>query len=1287
MEKRLNKESNMKKIFLSLLLLIVVLSSGAIYSQRYATKDTTVTTASLARATAISLGSISTQVSHIAGDYYSQAYLDGVIGTMNDSIAALNHEIDNIWAYLGRYHYDLPYAPYNFIADGTSGDVEIIWSDSTNSLDSNVIYMKFTNPEISEVPSGGTRIGATTDTDTTFTYSGTNLPKNTTMWFWVKNWKGGFSNVSSVDTTFIYEAGGGGGTITYTRQLAGIDFEEGNLTDFTSVDSTNGSLWTVSTPVNIGTKSLRVGIDQGTAGYPVDGLKTFTSATYDTVSGGFFVYFPAIMNTAQTDVSFCDLFILGLYDGGNDLCYIGIKWDASHLVSRWALYMAAGSSLDTATTAENTNNPTTGAWYKVTWQYFGNQGSNGGVKVYVNNNLVLQKMGIVTTGFFPDLIHYGAVEGYSMVWAAAGYFYLDDAIVCDGIMTENFVGFPTAGGAVEGPYGHFVNAYATGGGTNTYDGTSWDKAWKTMQDVTWNAIVPGDTLYISGGNVNSSITYTGLVNIGRSGTPGHIITIRPGISFGHNGEVIFYGTSVSNKGFVKIEDQKYIRLEHITINFAPVNVSEGYALLVRGNSVGATKGIYLDSLTVTCASGDRYGGADTDNFLVKIDGSGGGVSTYVDSVYLMYSTLANTRYPATWVQADGIVLQYAQNIWILNNHVTINNDWPTAAYPTGNNAHNDCIASNAITKNLTIANNYMINLQTANHQSQGAILGNGSGYMLIYNNVFATPNFVNDGNWMPTTFVIYPGSASCEYSLYHNTIVAGSNFYGADFQDTSVVYHVRLKNNIFTAVGQGSAAPKIRFRQYLSSTGLNPIWANINDNIYGQYWAGSSNQLMVTADGYLTMANLNASPRFAELANTPANRWNVVNSNLFSDVTNYDYTLKTGAPAIGVGLDLGIDTDLLGNARDPNTPDIGAYEYMGASTPNIYTSVASLTDFGNVETGTNSSPQSYTVSGTDLLGNVTIDVPTGFQISLSSGSGYGTQLVLPPTGPTLPGTTIYARFSPVNSVPYSGNISHTSSGATTKNVSVSGTGVTTPPSGYPRSLLLADFEENNWSEFNRAFAYFAGAYVGNHDISTGLAYKHNGNYGMKLHLDTLSQTRIDTTAIEKTFSTGTGQDTISGYFYFYADNSINTSVPTNYSDIEIFGLYDGPYPSDWQIFLGLKTDGSNNFTRFLLEQMDSSDVFAEFSYNWGSSLTGAWHRIKWQYFGHQTSPNGGIKIWCDATLIFNRQTHATTGIYPKKVLWGLPELNGSLRISDSNSFIYFDDIIISAGLMGDFTGF
>ena len=108
----------------------------------------------------------------------------------------------------------------------------------------------------------------------------------------------------------------------------------------------------------------------------------------------------------------------------------------------------------------------------------------------------------------------------------------------------------------------------------------------------------------------------------------------------------------------------------------------------------------------------------------------------------------------------------------------------------------------------------------------------------------------------------------------------------------------------------------------------------------------------------------------------------------------------------------------------------------------LVVSTNSLPDFGSLAIGGNSNPQTYTISGSNLISDISITAPNGFQFSTNASYNFGTSMILSPSGGVVPNTTIYVRFSPTISGVLSGNISHTSSGATTKNISVTGTGAT-----------------------------------------------------------------------------------------------------------------------------------------------------------------------------------------------------------------------------------------------------
>lgn len=92
--------------------------------------------------------------------------------------------------------------------------------------------------------------------------------------------------------------------------------------------------------------------------------------------------------------------------------------------------------------------------------------------------------------------------------------------------------------------------------------------------------------------------------------------------------------------------------------------------------------------------------------------------------------------------------------------------------------------------------------------------------------------------------------------------------------------------------------------------------------------------------------------------------------------------------------------------------------------------------------GTPSNVQSYVVSGANMTDNIIITAPNGYEISSNSGTTWNnsaTPIVLTPSSGVIANTTISVRLNAGSTGSYSGNITHTSTGATSVNVPVTGT--------------------------------------------------------------------------------------------------------------------------------------------------------------------------------------------------------------------------------------------------------
>ena len=159
---------------------------------------------------------------------------------------------------------------------------------------------------------------------------------------------------------------------------------------------------------------------------------------------------------------------------------------------------------------------------------------------------------------------------------------------------------------------------------------------------------------------------------------------------------------------------------------------------------------------------------------------------------------------------------------------------------------------------------------------------------------------------------------------------------------------------------------------------------------------------------------------------------------------------------------------------DPNAPRITI-----AGTP--------LSAFSSLP-GSPSAEQSYKVSGSNLTGNITINAPSDFQISLTSGSGWGSSLALSPSGGSVAETTIYVRFNRATEGTSSGTITHISPGATARNVAVTGTAAPLAPVAF--NVLLgrptdASVTANIIPDHNAEFYIEYGASSGSYSEQIG----------------------------------------------------------------------------------------------------------------------------------------------------------------------------------------------------------
>ena len=111
---------------------------------------------------------------------------------------------------------------------------------------------------------------------------------------------------------------------------------------------------------------------------------------------------------------------------------------------------------------------------------------------------------------------------------------------------------------------------------------------------------------------------------------------------------------------------------------------------------------------------------------------------------------------------------------------------------------------------------------------------------------------------------------------------------------------------------------------------------------------------------------------------------------------------------------------------------------LGSASPTITTS-SSFTSFDYTLGSGPSFEQTFTVEGNNLTNDIIVAPPTNYEISTTSGSGFGASITLNESSGIVSLTTIYVRLKSGLSVNlYSGSIIATSSGATDNSITISG---------------------------------------------------------------------------------------------------------------------------------------------------------------------------------------------------------------------------------------------------------
>ncbi|GAB1417948.1 hypothetical protein MASR2M12_07130 [Bacteroidales bacterium] len=245
------------------------------------------------------------------------------------------------------------------------------------------------------------------------------------------------------------------------------------------------------------------------------------------------------------------------------------------------------------------------------------------------------------------------------------------------------------------------------------------------------------------------------------------------------------------------------------------------------------------------------------------------------------------------------------------------------------------------------------------------------------------------------------------------------------------------------------------------------ISANINVSSYtdleltfkvATYGSGANNPALVeySSDGGSTWSATTFTSTIPTSTNYVSSTWSL--GTLNTSNLKFKFT-NNGTSGRGVRLD---DISLTGISASPT----------------ITVSTATLTGFTYNHGSGPSTVQSFTVSGSNLTVNISLDAPTNYEISTSSGSGFGSSITLTQSGGTVASTTIYVRLKAGLALgDYNNeNITLSSTNASDKTVTLSGSvGLAAPTAADATNVSATGFTAN-WGAVSGATGYEVSVY-------------------------------------------------------------------------------------------------------------------------------------------------------------------------------------------------------------------
>jgi hypothetical protein len=309
------------------------------------------------------------------------------------------------------------------------------------------------------------------------------------------------------------------------------------------------------------------------------------------------------------------------------------------------------------------------------------------------------------------------------------------------------------------------------------------------------------------------------------------------------------------------------------------------------------------------------------------------------------------------------------------------------------------------------------------------------------------------GNSMPSNAQngIYNYGAGADGSATDRAVGGISS----DNASKSVNVYVQLTNNGSTSINNFTISFDVE--KYRNGTNVAGFTIQMYYSTNGSTW---------TSAGADFKGSFTADPDNSGFASAPGATASVTGKTLSQSL------------AAGASLYLAWNYSVTSGSTTSNAQALGidnvSIKANGTSNPTL--SATTLESFGNVAVGTTAGPKSFTLTGSNLTGNVTVGALNGFTYSTTETGTYATSLTLTPSSGSI-NQTIYVKFTPTAVQSYNGNISISGGGATSINVAAQGSGILAAPTATAATNVSATGFTANWNAVTGADAYDLSVYT------------------------------------------------------------------------------------------------------------------------------------------------------------------------------------------------------------------